>query len=165
MRWLHRSCSAHSRADEQPRCGREVVWFWPPGAEAKLAVPFDEHRKRRGQQSRSPRRSRISVKTIARGRPGVSARPVVTAACFFCCRRAMGAASARPSSRPLHEGGRCRMKARTRTRREDVGARFHGCVSTAIMPRACGYPVHTASRSRKPPQGIRDRPGEPADDR
>jgi hypothetical protein len=31
--------------------------------------------------------------------------PVVTAACFFCCRRAMGAASTRHSLRPLHPGG------------------------------------------------------------
>jgi hypothetical protein len=32
----------------------------------------------------------INVKTIAQGMPDVSAGPVVTAACFFCCRRAMG---------------------------------------------------------------------------
>src|SRR5277367_1629354 len=39
--------------------------------------------------------------TIARGRPDDLAEPVVTAACFFCCRRAMGAACTRSSLRPL----------------------------------------------------------------
>jgi hypothetical protein len=38
---------------------------------------------RRGQDSRSPGRSRIHRKTIAQGMPGCSAGPVVTAACFF----------------------------------------------------------------------------------
>jgi hypothetical protein len=33
--------------------------------------------------------------------PVVLALPVVTAACFFCCRRAMGAACIRHSLRPL----------------------------------------------------------------
>jgi hypothetical protein len=35
----------------------------------------------------------------------MSAGPVVTAACFFCCRRAMGEASARHSLRPLPDEG------------------------------------------------------------
>ena len=43
----------------------------------------------------------ISVKTIAQGMPGDPAEPVVTAACFLFCRRAMGAASSRHSLRPL----------------------------------------------------------------
>jgi len=42
-----------------------------------------------------------AVKTIAQGMPVVPAEPVVTAACFFCCRRAMGAACIRHSLRPL----------------------------------------------------------------
>src|ERR1700743_3757169 len=41
-----------------------------------------------------------AVKTVGRGMPDVSAEPVVTAACYFCCRRAMGAASTRHSPRP-----------------------------------------------------------------
>jgi hypothetical protein len=50
-----------------------------------------------------------AVNTIARGMPVVPAEPVVTAACFPSCRRAMGAASIRHSPRPLlFEGGvRC----------------------------------------------------------
>ena len=43
----------------------------------------------------------ISVKTIAQGMPDDSAEPVVTAACFLFCRRAMGEAIARHSLRPL----------------------------------------------------------------
>src|SRR5579864_8308350 len=35
-----------------------------------------------------------------------SVEPVVTAACFFCCRRAMGATGTRPSLRPLIWRGR-----------------------------------------------------------
>jgi hypothetical protein len=38
----------------------------------------------------TPGRSRISVKTAAQGRPDVRLVPVVTAACFLFCRRAMG---------------------------------------------------------------------------
>ena len=60
----------------------------------------------RGQDSRSPGRARIIRNTIAQGRPEVSAEPVVTAACFSFCRRAMGEASSRPSLRPLVSGGR-----------------------------------------------------------
>ena len=54
-----------------------------------------------GKKARSPRRSRISRKTIAQGMPDDLAEPVVTAACFFCCRRAMGEAFTRHSLRPL----------------------------------------------------------------
>ncbi|WP_284420709.1 MULTISPECIES: hypothetical protein [unclassified Bradyrhizobium] len=50
----------------------------------------------------APGRLRISVKTIAQGMPACSALPVVTAACFSCCRRAMGEAFTRHSLRPLH---------------------------------------------------------------
>jgi hypothetical protein len=42
-----------------------------------------------------------TVKTIAQGMPVDLAEPVVTAACFFCCRRAMGEAITRHSLRPL----------------------------------------------------------------
>jgi len=49
-----------------------------------------EHRGERG----------AAVNTIAQGMPAVPAEPVVPAACVFCCRRAMGAASIRHSLRP-----------------------------------------------------------------
>jgi hypothetical protein len=41
------------------------------------------------------------VNTIAQGMPVDPAKPVVTAACFFCCRRAMGEVVTRHSLRPL----------------------------------------------------------------
>jgi hypothetical protein len=46
----------------------EIVWSWPPGAEA---CATRKRRRKRGQVSRSPRRSRISRKPIARGMPDV----------------------------------------------------------------------------------------------
>jgi hypothetical protein len=98
MRWTQRLAARLVRADERDNAYGEIVWSWPPGAEA---VRNAFHAFRRGQSSRSPRRARISVKTIAQGMPGCSAGPVVTAACFLCCRRAMGAASARHSLCPL----------------------------------------------------------------
>ena len=48
----------------------------------------------------TPGRSRISRNTIAQGMPVDPAKPVVTAACVFCCRRAMGEAITRHSLRP-----------------------------------------------------------------
>ncbi len=53
------------------RCDGEVAWFWHPGADAKFATMLAHHRRRRGQDSRSPGRARISCNTIAQGRPGV----------------------------------------------------------------------------------------------
>src|SRR5882762_6864117 len=46
-----------------------------------------------------------TVKTIAQGMPVDPAPPVVTAACFFCCRRAMGEAITRHSLRPCSDEG------------------------------------------------------------
>ena len=43
----------------------------------------------------------ISRRAIAQGMPVDLAKPVVTAACFFCCRRAMGEAITRHFLRPL----------------------------------------------------------------
>ena len=58
--------------------------------------------ERRWQPSNGHRGERdISRKTIAQGMPVDPADPVVTAACFFCCRRAMGEAITRHSLRPL----------------------------------------------------------------
>ena len=99
-------CARRARAH-----GREIVWSWPPGAEAKSAVR--RARRRRGQQSRSPRRSRISVQTIAQGMPDDLADPVVTAASFLCCWRAMGEAFTRHSLRPLINEGESAVKTRT----------------------------------------------------
>ena len=55
-----------------------------------------------GARKPGPRGERdISRKTIAWGMPGDPAEPMVTAACFFCCRRAMGEVVTRHSLRPL----------------------------------------------------------------
>jgi hypothetical protein len=48
-------CSAHSRADEQRDTDGEVVWSWPPGAEAKFAA-LDE-RAAMGARKPVPRES------------------------------------------------------------------------------------------------------------
>ena len=60
-----------------------------------------------------------AVPTIAQGRPVVRLVPVVTAACVFCCRRAMGAACTRPSLRPLSRRGRLIGIARARNAPRD----------------------------------------------
>ena len=61
----------------------------------------DVREKRRWLQSPEHRGERgAAVNTIAQGMPAVPAEPVVPAACVFCCRRAMGAASIRHSLRP-----------------------------------------------------------------
>ena len=78
----------------------EGVWSWPPDAEAKRV---SVHRSRvMGARKPGLQGERaISRNTIAQGRPDAQAKPVVTAASFFICWRAMGAACTRPSLRPL----------------------------------------------------------------
>ena len=66
----------------------------------------DEHCGRRGQSSRSPRRARISVKTIAQGRPGELGCTCGSTACFFAARGPWAPAGARPSLRPPSFRGR-----------------------------------------------------------
>src|SRR5689334_6110743 len=48
-----------------------------------------------------PEESTYKRRSIAQGMPDDLAEPVVTAACFLCCRRAMGEAFTRHSLRPL----------------------------------------------------------------
>jgi hypothetical protein len=69
------------------------------------------------------------VKTIAQGVPDDLAEPVVTAACFFCCRRAMGEAFTRHSLRPLFnfEGDACNSLGPKR--RENADAYPLGCLT------------------------------------
>jgi hypothetical protein len=56
----------------------------------------------RGKKARFPGESaKETVKTVAQGMPVVPAEPVVPAASFSYCWRAMGAASIRHSLRPL----------------------------------------------------------------
>ncbi len=70
-----------------------------------------------------------AVNTIAQGMPAVPAEPVVTAACFPCCRRAMGAARIRHSLRPSSSEGNKRCA--TRAFRA-AGMRSH--IPSAVMP-------------------------------
>jgi hypothetical protein len=91
---------AHVARTNDADADGEVVWSWRSEAGAKATESF---RGRRWQPSDGHRGERdITRNTIAQGRPDDLAEPVVTAACVFCCRRAMGAACTRPSLRPLY---------------------------------------------------------------
>ena len=84
----------------------------------------------------------ISVKTIAQGMPDVLAEPVVSAASFSICWRAMGAASTRHSLRPLtfrgpeHEAQLGR----------DIAARIHSLVSSVIARRVSAEAIQSLGR-------------------
>src|SRR5262245_34206603 len=81
----------------------EIVWSWSPEAGIKFCGTY--RRTTVANKPGAPRRARISRNTIAQGMPVDPAEPVVTAACFFCCRRAMGEAITRHSLRPpISEG-------------------------------------------------------------
>ncbi len=102
MRWTWRHAAEFDFADERAVADGEIVWSWPPGAEVKSAMR--RARGRRGQECRSPGRSRISVKTIARGRPVIGCT-CGSAACFFVARGPWVSVDTRPSLRPLMIGG------------------------------------------------------------
>jgi hypothetical protein len=61
----------------------EIVWFWRPKAGAKFR---EMTRDDGGNKVRSPGRSRISRKTVARGMPAAPAEPVVLPRAFFVAR-------------------------------------------------------------------------------
>jgi hypothetical protein len=102
---------AHVARTNDADADGEVVWSWRPDAGAKSAMML-RITLVTGARKPGPRGERErSRNTIAQGRPDVLAEPVVTAACYFCCRRAMGAACTRPSLRPLYfEGALLRHK-------------------------------------------------------
>jgi len=93
LRW-----TCERRQTTGARADGEIVWSWPPGAETKSAMR--RARGRWGQESRSPRRSRISRKPLAQGRPGCLGRTCGSYPVHFIRTGAMGAASSRPSLRP-----------------------------------------------------------------
>ena len=101
--------SARMRADENSFTDeqRRVVliprrWDQPLGQAMSALRPARREPGGRWLQSPVHRGERaISRKTIAQGMPVAPALPVVTAACLFCCRRAMGAACTRHSLCPL----------------------------------------------------------------
>jgi hypothetical protein len=67
----------------------------------------------------------VSVKTIAQGMPVDLAEPVVTAACFSCCRRAMGEAFTRHSLRPRSRGTKLFHQFGRKLRRDNVNCCPH----------------------------------------
>ena len=117
-------CSRASRLDEEGRFGRSSRYVgrgcggrgwhvrrtWRmrtakscgSGAPKQALRSRDPSCERRWQPSKGHRGERdINRNTIAQGMPADPALPVVTAACFFCCRRAMGEVVTRHSLRPL----------------------------------------------------------------
>ncbi len=81
----------------------EVVWSWRSDAGAKVAECSANDGGNQAMVTEES--SKETVKTIAQGMPVDPADPVVTAACFFVCRRAMGEAITRHSLRPLYFRG------------------------------------------------------------
>jgi hypothetical protein len=68
MRWTQESWAQSLRKTTGALADGEIVWSWPPDAEAKLAARSAGDG---GKKARSPGRSRISRKAIAQGRPDV----------------------------------------------------------------------------------------------
>src|SRR5581483_6859366 len=72
-RWTCRVAAWLCRADEQHRCGREVVWSWPPDAEVKPGCDARAPGVGDGGNKAGPQgEHETSVKTIAQGRLGSS---------------------------------------------------------------------------------------------
>jgi hypothetical protein len=99
-----------------------------------------------GKQARSPGSAKETVKTIARGMPGVSGVTVVTnARVYYTTRAAAGASGARHSLRPLLRAGRAGQNSRENARRDrevaptsfrgDVEHRITMCSCTSENPR------------------------------
>ena len=122
--------------DERHLADGQVVWFRYPDAGIPLATTLTRRVGHGGQQARCTRKStKQPLKPARREGREVSTEPVVPAACIFFCRRAMGAASSRPSLRPLtpegerdqhHSGSTCRGRALL-------------CLHTVIARRLRGY--------------------------
>src|SRR5258707_6369544 len=101
MRWTHiaerKDCATSGVCADG-----EVVWSWRSNAGATVVKTLSRLAGDGGNQAMVTGESaKETVKTIAQGMPVDPAKPVVTAACFFCCRRAMGEAITRHSLRPL----------------------------------------------------------------
>jgi hypothetical protein len=94
MRWTQRFTRRVSLLAD----GKDV-WSWRSEAGAKVAGSVLQTTV--ATKRWSPGRARYKPQTIAQGMPVDLAEPVVTAACFFCCRRAMGEVITRHSLRPL----------------------------------------------------------------
>ena len=99
----------------------------------------------------TPGRARDTPSNHCAGNAGCFGVPVVTAACFFCCRRAMGAASTRHSLCPLLREGRDRCITRAfraagmRTLVSFVVARSVSDDVSAVAQRAKAEAIQTTS--------------------
>jgi len=99
--WRQDAMDALAVRDERGRCGRRSRVVLSPRRWGQ-ALRDDDSRRRWWLKSPAHQgEHEAAVKTIAQGMPVVPALPVVTAACFPCCRRAMGAACIRHSLCPL----------------------------------------------------------------
>jgi hypothetical protein len=102
----------------------------------------------------SPGRSRISRNTIAQGMPDDLAEPVVTAACFLFCRRAMVRPSPGIPCALLFSEGRERCMTRVRSRRGKANSCPRGClkfeseVKIAVVPGKLAWARSAASERR-----------------
>jgi hypothetical protein len=107
-RWTRRVIRRMTRSRTAKSCG--------PGAPTLALSPQRRFRVLQATGARKPG----PRGTIAQGMPVEPAEPVVTAACFSCCRRAMGEAITRHSLRPprssidLWGEADCNTRARTR---------------------------------------------------
>ncbi len=134
-----RPCARHlrgrpSRVVLAPRCWRQVrdALTSTRATGARLPVP--------GESTEQP------VKPSRREGRDVSAEPVVTAACFLFCRRAMGAASSRPSLRPriLERADEAKPRVPARPARTPAATRCLTSLSRVYPTQAC-----VRSRSRQ----------------
>jgi hypothetical protein len=132
----------------------------PDAPTLALSLEGNAPQRRRGLSSPAPRGERaIDRKTIARGMPVDPAEPVVTAACVFCCRRAMGEAITRHSPRPLDLGGSWYSKL------GQILSRGRGLTSPLSCSAKAGHPVF--QRLLDPStnaSGMLDRPIKSGDD-
>jgi hypothetical protein len=127
-RHVRRGCDGRGSVAHDCSCGRTVLMRTAKSCGPGLPTlrPSrcgDEPRWRRGQESPGPGESaKETVKTIAQGMPDDLADPVVTAASFFTCWRAMGEAFTRHSLHPLSFEGAFGQQLGRNSRRETADA-------------------------------------------
>ena len=112
-RWRRARCLVRTNGAD---ADGEIVWSWPPDAEAKFAGVTNAANDG-GKKARSPGRVRISRKTVAQGMPDDSAEPVVPSPCFFTARGPWVRPSPGIPCALLVSEGRSFRKARARSRR------------------------------------------------
>ncbi len=99
MRWPRFAAACLRMRGRTAARGREVAWSWRPDAGAKFVTVLAHLTGDGGYKPGTPRRARISVKTIAQGMPVIGCT-CGTCRLHFLRRRAMGEAFTRHSLRP-----------------------------------------------------------------